>query len=92
LYFRAGIQTISKSQRLHFNSHSKVFVKKKFHTPKLIDGSSEGGASVFKLDYKGRPACLAQSPQLHKQMAISGDFNGKTNWKLVRLLVFCPGV
>ncbi|XP_038899520.1 aspartate--tRNA ligase 2, cytoplasmic [Benincasa hispida] len=44
------------------------------HTPKLIGGSSEGGASVFKLDYKGQPACLAQSPQLHKQMAICGDF------------------
>ncbi|MCL7038085.1 hypothetical protein MKW94_023023 [Papaver nudicaule] len=44
------------------------------HTPKLIAGSSEGGASVFRLDYKGRPACLAQSPQLHKQMAICGDF------------------
>ncbi|CAH8273842.1 unnamed protein product [Arabidopsis lyrata] len=25
------------------------------------------------LDYKGQPACLAQSPQLHKQMAICGD-------------------
>ncbi|XP_039160900.1 aspartate--tRNA ligase 2, cytoplasmic-like [Eucalyptus grandis] len=44
------------------------------HTPKLIAGSSEGGSAVFKLDYKGRPACLAQSPQLHKQMAICGDF------------------
>ncbi|OUZ99461.1 Aspartyl/Asparaginyl-tRNA synthetase [Macleaya cordata] len=44
------------------------------HTPKLIAGSSEGGAAVFRLDYKGQPACLAQSPQLHKQMAICGDF------------------
>ncbi|EPS57914.1 hypothetical protein M569_16902, partial [Genlisea aurea] len=44
------------------------------HTPKLIAGSSEGGAAVFRLDYKGTPACLAQSPQLHKQMAICGDF------------------
>ncbi|XP_061364755.1 aspartate--tRNA ligase 2, cytoplasmic [Gastrolobium bilobum] len=43
-------------------------------TPKLIAGSSEGGASVFRLDYKGQPACLAQSPQLHKQMAICADF------------------
>ncbi|XP_062164159.1 aspartate--tRNA ligase 2, cytoplasmic [Alnus glutinosa] len=43
------------------------------HTPKLIAGASEGGAAVFRLDYKGQPACLAQSPQLHKQMAICGD-------------------
>lgn len=44
------------------------------HTPKLIAGASEGGAAVFKLDYKGQSACLAQSPQLHKQMAICADF------------------
>ncbi|XP_037495486.1 probable disease resistance protein At4g19520 [Jatropha curcas] len=43
------------------------------HTPELIAGSSEGGSAVFKLDYKWQPACLAQSPQLHKQMAICGD-------------------
>lgn len=39
------------------------------HTPKLIGGASEGGADVFTLDYFGRPACLAMSPQLHKQMS-----------------------
>ncbi|KAK9735110.1 hypothetical protein RND81_04G184900 [Saponaria officinalis] len=44
------------------------------HTPKLMGGTSEGGAAVFRLNYKGLPACLAQSPQLHKQMSISGDF------------------
>jgi aspartyl-tRNA synthetase len=38
------------------------------HTPKLIAGASEGGASVFKLSYMGTPACLAQSPQLYKQV------------------------
>ncbi len=51
---------------------SKDFVG--IHTPKLICGSSEGGSAVFKLDYKGQPACLAQSPQLHKKMAICGGF------------------
>ncbi|GER32711.1 aspartate--tRNA ligase [Striga asiatica] len=44
------------------------------HTPKLIAGSSEGGSAVFRLDYKGTPACLAQSPQLHKQISICGSF------------------
>lgn len=38
------------------------------HTPKITPGVSEGGASVFRLDYFGRNACLAQSPQLYKQM------------------------
>ncbi|XP_011621478.1 aspartate--tRNA ligase 1, cytoplasmic [Amborella trichopoda] len=51
---------------------SEDFVE--IHTPKLIAGASEGGSAVFKLDYKGQPACLAQSPQLHKQMAICGNF------------------
>eukprot|EP00878_Enallax_costatus_P016449 GHUV01017254.1.p1 GENE.GHUV01017254.1~~GHUV01017254.1.p1 ORF type:complete len:473 (+),score=150.41 GHUV01017254.1:342-1760(+) len=44
------------------------------HTPKLIAGTSEGGAAVFRFDYMGRPGCLAQSPQLYKQMAICADF------------------
>ena len=39
----------------------------------LIAGSSEGGAEVFKLDYMGMPGCLAQSPQLYKQMAMMAD-------------------
>mmetsp|Transcript_6559 Transcript_6559/g.19889 ORF Transcript_6559/g.19889 Transcript_6559/m.19889 type:complete len:579 (-) Transcript_6559:1935-3671(-) len=43
------------------------------HTPKLIGGASEGGADVFQLKYFDQPACLAQSPQLYKQMAICGD-------------------
>lgn len=43
------------------------------HTPKLIAGVSESGAGVFTTDYFGTTACLAQSPQLYKQMAISSD-------------------
>ena len=44
-------------------------------TPKLVAGESEGGADVFRTDYFGTPACLAQSPQLYKQMAIASDMN-----------------
>lgn len=43
------------------------------HTPKLIAGTSEGGCEVFRTSYFGRSACLAQSPQLYKQMAIMAD-------------------
>lgn len=42
------------------------------HTPKLIQGASEGGTNVFKLKYFDKEGCLAQSPQLYKQMAIIG--------------------
>jgi aspartyl-tRNA synthetase len=44
------------------------------HTPKLIAGESESGAGVFTTDYFGTTACLAQSPQLYKQLAIVSDF------------------
>lgn len=51
--------------------YQKGFIE--INTPKLISGQSEGGSDVFKTDYFGQPACLAQSPQLYKQMAISSD-------------------
>lgn len=51
---------------LYKNSFTEI------HTPKLIPGASEGGTSVFKLNYFNSPACLAQSPQLYKQMALIG--------------------
>lgn len=50
---------------------NKGFVE--IHTPKITPGVSEGGADVFKLDYFGEEACLAQSPQLYKQMAVESD-------------------
>lgn len=45
------------------------------HSPKLIGGASEGGANVFTLKYFDQPACLAQSPQLYKQMALCADMD-----------------
>lgn len=39
-------------------------------TPKLVAGATEGGAEVFKTDYFGQEATLAQSPQLYKQMMV----------------------
>jgi nondiscriminating aspartyl-tRNA synthetase len=40
------------------------------NTPKLVAAATEGGANVFAVDYFGRPAYLAQSPQLHKQILV----------------------
>ncbi|CAK0854600.1 unnamed protein product [Prorocentrum cordatum] len=53
---------------------AKSFIE--IHSPKLISGESEGGADVFRTDYFGRQASLAQSPQLYKQMAMSADLPG----------------
>jgi aspartyl-tRNA synthetase len=45
------------------------------HTPKISASSAESGAEMFKLDYFGQKACLSQSPQFYKQMAIAGGFD-----------------
>jgi len=39
-------------------------------TPKIVASATEGGANVFTIDYLGRPAYLAQSPQFYKQMMV----------------------
>jgi nondiscriminating aspartyl-tRNA synthetase len=39
-------------------------------TPKLVASATESGANVFQLDYFGRPAFLAQSPQFYKQIMV----------------------
>jgi len=41
-----------------------------FNSPKLLPGASEGGAEVFKLDYFGKEATLAQSAQFYKQIMV----------------------
>ncbi|MDT7711665.1 MAG: nondiscriminating aspartyl-tRNA synthetase, partial [Pseudonocardiales bacterium] len=40
------------------------------HTPKLVASSTESGANVFTVDYFGRPAYMAQSPQFYKQIMV----------------------
>jgi nondiscriminating aspartyl-tRNA synthetase len=42
----------------------------KFNSPKLLPGATEGGAEVFKLDYFGKEATLAQSAQFYKQIMV----------------------
>lgn len=39
-------------------------------SPKLVETATEGGANVFAVDYFGRAAYLAQSPQLYKQIMV----------------------
>ncbi len=40
------------------------------YTPKLVSAGAEGGANLFEVDYYGRRAYLAQSPQLYKQIMV----------------------
>ena len=53
----------------------KILSEKKFMeitTPKIIGSASEGGANLFSLDYFGKQAYLAQSPQLFKEQMTIG--------------------
>lgn len=40
------------------------------HSPKIVYAGAEGGANIFTLDYFGKEAYLAQSPQFYKQMMV----------------------
>src|SRR3989344_3922689 len=57
---------VEESIRRYLNSHDFV----QFNSPKLLPGATEGGAEVFKLDYFGKEATLAQSAQFYKQMMV----------------------
>lgn len=58
--------SLLESIRNYLTEHEFVEI----NTPKLLAGATEGGAEVFKLDYFGQEATLAQSPQLYKQMLV----------------------
>lgn len=40
------------------------------HSPKIVSTGTEGGAALFPLEYFGRTAYLAQSPQFYKQIMV----------------------
>jgi nondiscriminating aspartyl-tRNA synthetase len=58
--------TLCRAMRQYFDENGFT----EMHTPKLLAKATEGGAEVFKLDYFGKEATLAQSPQFYKQMMV----------------------
>jgi nondiscriminating aspartyl-tRNA synthetase len=66
-------QTIFKVQAKVLEAAREYFIQNGFtemNTPKLLAEATEGGAEVFKLDYFGKEATLAQSAQFYKQMMV----------------------
>ncbi len=45
------------------------------YTPKIGAAGAEGGAELFKVQYFDKPAYLAQSPQLYKQILMSSGLD-----------------
>jgi nondiscriminating aspartyl-tRNA synthetase len=58
--------TVADSIRQYLNALDFT----EFNSPKLLAEATEGGAEVFKLDYFGKEATLAQSAQFYKQMMV----------------------
>jgi aspartyl-tRNA synthetase len=64
--------TLESGMRAYWHTHGFTEI----HSPKLMGSASEGGAELFQVPYfNDRMACLAQSPQFYKQMAIAGGFD-----------------
>jgi nondiscriminating aspartyl-tRNA synthetase len=66
---RAGFE-ISAASAAGFRGALDALDFTEIFTPKLVESATEGGANVFRVDYFGRPAYLAQSPQFYKQAMV----------------------
>ncbi|MBI3624297.1 aspartate--tRNA(Asn) ligase [Candidatus Saccharibacteria bacterium] len=53
-----------------FRDYFKAHDFTEMNSPKLLAEATEGGAEVFKLDYFGKTATLAQSAQFYKQIMV----------------------
>jgi nondiscriminating aspartyl-tRNA synthetase len=67
---RRAILRLSSALVAGFRAAVEALGCTEIHTPKIIGTATEGGANVFTVDYFDRPAYLAQSPQLYKQIAV----------------------
>jgi nondiscriminating aspartyl-tRNA synthetase len=73
-----GLRNLQETKIFKIRSHILRLIREylyehdftEINTPKLVAGAAEGGAEVFKLDYFGQEATLAQSPQLYKQIMV----------------------
>jgi nondiscriminating aspartyl-tRNA synthetase len=67
---RRALAQVSAASAFGFREALKALDFTEVHTPKIVGAATESGANVFRLDYFGRDAYLAQSPQFYKQMMV----------------------
>ncbi len=75
---KPSVRAIFELRAAVLEGFRRAFTERGFleiETPKLLRQGAEGGATLFRLDYFDRPAFLAQSPQLYKQMLMSAGFD-----------------
>jgi nondiscriminating aspartyl-tRNA synthetase len=66
---RAGLE-VSSASAAGFRAALDRLGFTEVFTPKIVESATESGANVFAIDYFGRPAYLAQSPQFYKQAMV----------------------
>lgn len=64
----------SEAQRA-FREKAMELGFQEINPPVVVAASTEGGSDLFKVDYFGEKAYLAQSPQLYKQLAVVGGMD-----------------
>jgi nondiscriminating aspartyl-tRNA synthetase len=67
---RRAITKIAAASVAGFRAALDALDFTEIHTPKLVASATETGANVFAVDYFGRRAYLAQSPQFYKQTMV----------------------
>lgn len=63
--------TVEEAMREYWISEGFIEI----HSPKFMGTASESGGELFRVEYFGRTAYLAQSPQFYKQMAMAAGFD-----------------
>lgn len=63
-----NIITASFREYLKAQGFTEIF------TPKIVAEGAEGGSELFKVNYFGKIAYLAQSPQFYKQMLVAAGY------------------
>ncbi len=77
-YRVVGLRNVQESKVFKIRAGLERFIREFLHkqefieinTPKILAGATEGGAEVFAVDYFGKKAVLAQSPQFYKQIMV----------------------
>jgi nondiscriminating aspartyl-tRNA synthetase len=67
---RRAVTKIAAASVAGFRAALDALDATEIHTPKLVATATETGANVFAVDYFGRRAYLAQSPQFYKQTMV----------------------